>query len=356
MISMNDLQLFGNHVNVTTDKREEGQTYPAYNDLSAEMKTFYDMSLLDEASATLVHDQFGQKRVIAKNGGKTIEFRKFANLPKATTALTEGVTPDGKTLDVSTVSATVSQYGDYITMSDMLELTALDNNILEATKLLGRQAGLTLDTVTRNVINAGDNVSYCPKINASTGAETAVASRSGLDTTCRLTVKMVQKTVAKLRSQNAPTINGKYVAIIHPYVAYDLMRDPEWIDAHKYAEPTELYEGEIGEIAGVRFVQTTEAKVWRDDTCPAQVGATPAYYGVFSTLFIGQGAYGVTEVSGGGLETIIKQKGSAGTADPLNQRSSVGWKACRAAKLLIPNYLVRVESCSPDFSATVGAN
>ena len=142
------------------------------------------------------------------------------------------------------------------------------------------------------------------------------------------------------------------MAIIHPYVAYDLMRDPEWIDAHKYTTSTNLYEGEIGEIAGVRFVQSTEAKVWNDNTCPPTSQGATTYFSVFATLFMGEGAYGVTEITGGGLQTIVKQKGSAGTADPLDQRSSVGWKAIKTAEILIPNYLVRVESCSPDFSTT----
>ena len=309
--------------------------------LTHEMKTFYDMTLIDEASAALVHDQFGQKRPIPKGSGKTIEFRKFSPLAKASTPLTEGVTPNGNSLTVTNVTATVAQYGDYIVQSDVLELTSLDNTILEATKILGRQAGATLDTVTRNVLQAGTNVTFCPKV-AADGTETEVTSRSGLDTTSQLTVKVIQQVVAKLRAQNAPTINGKYVAIIHPYVAYDLMRDKEWIDAHKYANPTNLYEGEIGEVAGVRFVQTSEAKIYDG--------------GVFGTLIFGDGAYGVTEITGGGLQTIVKQKGSAGTADPLDQRSSVGWKAIKTAELLIPNYLVRVESKSAAFSGTANAN
>ncbi len=316
--------------------------------LSSEMKTFYDMTLIDEAGASLVHDQFGQKRPIPVGGGKTIEFRKFAPLAKATTPLTEGVTPSGNNLSVSTVTATVSQYGDYVTQTDMLELTAIDNTVVEAAKLLGRQAGLTLDTVVRNVIQSGTNVTYCPKIGAD-GAETEVTSRADLDNTCQLTVDVVQQVVAKLRAQNAPTINGKYIAIIHPYVAYDLMRDPAWVSAHKYATPENLYAGEIGEIAGVRFVQTTEAKVYKGAGCPAGLA-------VFGSLFFGDGAYGVTDVGGGGLEIIVKQKGSGGTADPLDQRSSVGWKAVKTAELLIPNYLVRVESCSKRFSATTEAN
>lgn len=330
-----DLQIFATQVT----------TQPS---LSAEMKTFYDMTLIDEATAKLVHDQFGQKRPIPKGGGKTIEFRKFSPLPKATVPLTEGVTPQGNSLNVSTITATVNQYGDYIVQSDVLELTAIDNTIVEATKLLGNQAGLTLDTVVRNILHTGTNVTYCPKI-AADGTETEVTSRANLDETCQLTVDVVQQVVAKLRAQNAPTIDGKYVAIIHPYVAYDLMRDPEWIDAHKYADPSAIFEGEIGEIGGVRFVQTTEAKIYSGDGCPTGLA-------VFGSLFLGSGAYGVTEVTGGGLQTIVKQKGSAGTADPLDQRSSVGWKALKTAELLVGNYLVRVESCSKRYSSTVQAN
>ena len=283
--------------------------------LSPEMQTFYDMTLIDEAGANLVHEQFGQKRPIPANGGKTIEFRKFTSLPKAVEPLTEGVTPDGKSLNVTTVTATVNQYGDYITQTDMLELTALDNTILEAAKLLGRQAGITLDTVVRNVLQSGTNVTYCPKVE--NGVETEITSRSDLTENCQLTVDVVMQVVAKLRAQNAPTINGKYVAIIHPYAAYDLMRDPEWVGAHKYADPQSLFEGEIGELAGVRFVQTTEAKIYEG--------------GIFATLFLGADAYGITEVTGGGLQTIVKQKGSAGTADPLDQRSSVGYTLAKQA-------------------------
>lgn len=331
-----NLQLFANVVQTTL-----------LSGLTPEMKTFYDMTLIDEAGANLVHDQFGQKRPIPANGGKTIEFRKFAPLAKAVTPLTEGVTPDGKSMTVTSVTATVSQYGDYITQSDVLELTALDNTILEATKLLGKQAGSTLDTVVRNVLQSGTNVTYCPKIVS--GTETAVTSRANLDATAQLTVDVVQQVVAKLRAQNAPTIDGKYIGIVHPFVAYDLMRDPDWRSAYMYAQPENLYTGEIGEIAGVRFVQTTEAKIYTGDGCPSGLA-------VFGSLFLGDGAYGVTEVTGGGLQTIVKQKGSAGTADPLDQRSSVGWKAIKTAEILVQNYIVRVESCSARFSATAAAN
>ena len=309
-----DLQLFAEMNTQTTLLNATG------NNLSPEMKTFYDMTLIDEASAQLVHDQFGQKRPIPANGGKTIEFRKFSSLPKALTPITEGVTPAGNKLNVSTITATVKQYGDYIVQSDVLELTSIDNTIVEATKILGKQAGLTLDTVVRDVLMTGTSVQYA------NGKE----SREALTEADKLTVEEIQKAVAFLRAQNAPTIGDSYVAIIHPYAAYDLMRDPEWIDAHKYAAPENLYTGEIGKIAGVRFVQTSEAAI--------------ATGGIFLTMVIGEGAYGVTEITGGGLQTIVKQKGSAGTGDPLDQRSSVGWKAMKTAERLVENYMVRIES------------
>lgn len=321
-----NLQLFAEmNTNVTSD-----------SGMSVEMKTFYDMTLIDEAQPNLVHGQFGQKRPIPANGGKKIEFRKFASLPKATTPLTEGVTPDGKKLTAEKIEAEVSQYGDYIVQSDVLELTSIDNTIVEATKVLGNQAGLTLDTIDRNVLQSGTNVYYCPKADG-----TAVSSRSALDDTCKLTVDVVKRVVTILKKNNAPRINGDYVAIIHPYVAYDLMSDPAWIEAHKYATPENIYEGEIGKVAGVRFVETSEAKIYEG--------------GVFGSLFLADGAYGTTEITGGGLQTIVKQKGSAGTADPLDQRSSIGWKAMRTAEILIEPYMMRVESKSA-FSADAEAN
>mgnify|MGYP002553996845 CR=1 FL=1 len=192
--------------------------------LSAEMKTFYDMRLIDEASPMLVHEQFGQKRPIPQGGGKTVNFRRFSPLAKATTALTEGVTPSGSSLSVSSISAIVAQYGDYVVQS---ELTAVDNTILETTKLLGRQAGLTMDTIVRNALLLGTNKSYAPKYVADTNGnlvETEVTKTADLDTSAKLTVDVVQRVVAKLRAQNAPTIGGDYVCIIHPYVAYDLIQ------------------------------------------------------------------------------------------------------------------------------------
>ena len=296
--------------------------------LTDEMKTYYSDYLIDNAIPKLVHDQFGQKHPIPKNGGKTIEFRKYSPLPKLTTPITEGVTPDGQSLNMSTIEATVAQYGGYITLSDVLILTAIDNNLVQATKLLGAQAGATLDTITREVLNGGTNAIY------SGGKE----ARGDLDASSLLTVEDVKKAVRLLKSQNAEKINGSWVGIIHPDISYDLTNDPAWKDVKTYSDPSDIYEGEIGKLYGVRFVETTEAKIW--------AGAGAGGRAVYSTLILGDNAYGTTEISGGGLEHIVKQLGSAGTGDPLNQRATAGWKATKVAERLVENYMVRIESAS----------
>ncbi len=319
------LQLFAGDLqtNVTTD-----------GGLTKEMKTFYDKTLIRLAEPELVHDQFGQKRPIPKNGGKTIEFRKYTPLAKQLTELTEGVTPDGQKLTVTTIEATVKQYGGYITLSDQLLLTAIDNNLLEAITLLSSQAARTSDTITREVLVAGTNVQY---------AEGQVDARASLAYTSEednmnLTVRGVRMATRTLKSQNAKKIGSTFVGIIHPDVSFDLMSDPEWKYPHQYKDTSNLYAEEIGEVGGVRFVETTEAKKF--------VNAGASSRDVYATMILGANAYGVTEVTGGGLQTIVKQLGSAGTADPLNQRATAGWKLMKTAVRLVEEYMVRVETTS----------
>lgn len=375
--------------------------------MSAEMKTYYSDYLIDLAEPELVHDQFGQKHPIPKNGGKTIEFRQYDPLPEQTTPLVEGVTPDGQSLSVKTITAEVEQYGGYVTLSDMLMLTAIDNNLVQATKAIASQAGRTLDTLTREVINAGTVVQF---------AEGQVEARDELyytseDDNCNLTVDAIKRAVRFLETQDAPKINGYYVGILHPYCKYDLMKDPDWKNPHEYVDTENVYTNEIGELYGVRFVQSSRAKVFSGEdlasdsrtltvngssvtsatTVPFDGGTVAAdalvgryvniggtvtkvtanttaqmtvedsvtaadntviYPGeggkdgadVYSTLIIADDAYGVTEITGGGLQHIVKQLGSAGSGDPLNQRATVGWKATTTAEILVPQYLVRIES------------
>ena len=158
--------------------------------MSKEMKTFYEKRLIDQAEPRLVHDQFADYYPVPQNGGKTIEFRKYDSLPKATTPLTEGVTPNGQALNVTTITSDLHQYGGWTPLTDVLQMTAIDNNVVQATRVLASQAGRTMDSITRDVLAGGTNVIYAPK-QAADGTETAVTSRKTLDKSCTLTPEAV---------------------------------------------------------------------------------------------------------------------------------------------------------------------
>ena len=256
--------------------------------MTAEMKTFYEKRLIDQAEPRLVHDQFADYYPVPQNGGKTIEFRKYDSLPTAKTPLTEGVTPNGQALTVSAVTADLHQYGGWTPLTDVLQMTSIDNNVVQATRILASQAGRTLDSITRDVLAGGTNVIYAPKA-AEDGTETPVTSRKNLDKSCTLTPKLFFQAAAQLGAMNADPIGDSYVAIIHPYAAYDLKTSKEWIEVHKYADPEAMFRGEIGKLGNIRFIETSEAKIWKDASCPAGLA-------VFGTLVLGAHAYGVTEL------------------------------------------------------------
>jgi N4-gp56 family major capsid protein len=230
--------------------------------MTAEMKTFYDKDLLKIAEPLLVHNKFGQKRNIPKGNGKTIEFRKFDVLPKLTTALSEGVTPDGQKVAVTSFTATVKQYGGYVTHSDILSMTTIDNVILETNRLLGDQAGRTLDTLTREVINAGTNVQY---------SDSRVSARFllvGGDATWAnnhyFNCESIRQAALNLKNGLAkPEDGGSYVAIVHPDTTYMLMKDTEWTDVVKSQNADKIFKDEIGKYMNVRFVESTEAKIFK---------------------------------------------------------------------------------------------
>lgn len=399
----------GQYINANTPANSTNYTTGA--GLSSEMKTYYSDYLIDLVEPKLVHAQFGQKQPIPRGSGKTVEFRKYDSLPKLTTALQEGVTPTGQKMNVSVITATVSQYGGFIELSDMLLLTAIDNNMVQATKMIASQAGRTLDTIVREVLNSGTNVQIADSSVSAryllVGGSSTAASNKYMSVDC------IKRAVRALKNQNAEKIGGEYVAIIHPDCSYDLTNDPDWKYPHQYQDTQELYSGEIGKVAGVRFVESTEAKVWHsqnlsaanrtltvssyaskvvtvDETLTASdiavlpgrkviignelfeitsatastitlktapISDTPTdgdiiYPGeagaegrdIYSTIILGDNAYGVTEISGGGLEHIVKQLGSSGVADALNQRASVGWKATLTALILVQQYMIRLET------------
>ena len=383
-------------------------------------KTFYDKTLLENAKARLVYQQFGQKRPIPRNSGKTVEFRKWTLFtPSSTTqALTEGVTPSSQALGQTKVEATVSQYGAFVEISDMLEMTAFDPVINDSGELLGEQLGVVVDNVTRDAMIADASDQFA---NDSTSAK-AVAGTS------YLTVAEIRKAVRTLKKNKARMFTGgkkpHFICIVDPDAVYDLQSDALWQDVSKYSNAEQLYSGEIGRLFGVVFVETSEGYVQKqsvldkvsdavtsghsfvlagtpsaaavaylstpgkkikvgsaeytlDATAPytastktvtvtetfsaqaalsandivysedagAPDATTKAAPDLHNSLIFGADAYGVIDIeNGGSIEMIIKEQGSAGTADPLNQRSTVGAKVkAYAAKVLNSAWIIDIQ-------------
>ena len=303
-----------NPVNVTTQAS-----------MSPTMKTFYDTSLLENARETMVVTQFGEKQPLK---GNKVEWRKFNTFAKAMTPLEEGVIPTGQTFGMTKIEAETTQHGDYTPISDRLELESFDDVIYGATEEMGAAEGETYDTLTRNILVAGNCVQYCPE------GDTEVTSRANITKNCILTPAEVNKAATFLKKNKAPKINGSYVALIHPSVVYDLRESEGWKDVHKYADVKPIFNGEIGELHGVRFIETTNGKIWKED------GKTAVY----ATLFLGAKAFGILDPQGEGMEMIIKTKEQIG--GPLNQFGTIGYKFCHGAKILYQERLLRVESGS----------
>ena len=314
--------------------------------IAPEFKTYYDKRLIRKASPNLVFAQFAVKKPLPAGQGKSVEFRGFRDLDTTPEKyeLTEGVTPDGEAVDMYTITVTVKQYGNYVRITDMVKTTAIDPMVNETVDLLAGQANIVLDKLIRNSLLADDEVEEYLANNADdTGDMTPEAHK--------ISVADVRKIVAFLKRVNAPKIDGAYPLILHTDVASDLTADEEYKELYKYLKPQNLANGYVGDVVGARIYESTNALIAKDATSNRAI-----YY----AHLVGQGSYGCVNLEGGGLRTIIKQVGSSGAADPLEQKGTIGWKAASATCVLIPAYLINYASCSSlnaveDAEITIGA-
>ena len=396
----------GNYTNAYTGATEP---FDDANSMEVQIKEWYNTEALENARSNHMFAQFAKNIPLPEHHGLTVEMRKantFGDVPR----LTEGVIPEGQKFGYSAIQATVYEYGTYTPLGRRLQRHAIDPVAQDAATELGAAGGDTQDKIARNVALSGSNVMYCAKSDG-----TPVTSRAGLTADCVLTPTMVNRAVTWLKKHKAPKINGDYVAIIHPSVTYDLRQSSEWLDAHKYAQPNEIYNGEIGKLHGVRFVESDNAKVYRglplasdSDTLTVNgainsagktitfdggtvaagalvgrrilVGSvlcevtanttntitvkdnvnniadnTVIYAGeggaggiaVYGCVFLGKDAFGMIDVAGGSMETIIKTPEQAG--GPLNQFGTIGVYFETGGGVLYEERLLRVE-CGSEYS------
>ena len=392
---------------------------------------YYERALLENMKPEMVHNMDAQKRTLPLNNGKTVQFRRFSPFPAITTPLSEGVTPDGQTLTETAFRAMVKPYGGYVSLTDEMQWYMLDNMHKETAQLLADQAALSLDTISRDALNAGLNVQYVGQ-----------TARGSITRSNFMTYGEIKKAVRTLKDRNVkPFGDGYYHAIVHPDVVHDLTSDDMWVDVTTYQDKTQVRQYELGTIYKVKFFESTNAKVFKPETywwgttnsltaaatydqsakaiklaassltsdqarlltgklvyiyrnvvassdeknfiacidhidVPTQTvylrwdpagDATEAakwttsnslaikIYGaagydnvpVYSTLVYGQNAYGSVELGGTGrnVQIIVKEPGSSGSLDPLNQLGSVGWKVNGFCSVILQDdFIVRIES------------
>ena len=338
----------GNYVNASTG---ETTAFSGNNTLAPELKDFYDTELLENARVEQFYAQFAKRQPLPANHKGTVEWRKWNSFAPAA-QLTEGVIPTGQKFGVTSITGSIAQYGTYTAITDRLELRAYDDVILGATEEMGASAAETQEKLIRDALLTNANVLYCDNIKDGAFVSTPTSCATMLDNATGrsvLTPAMVNKAVTILKKNRVPRINGRYYAVIHPSVAHDLRECEGWIEAHKYAAPDELFNGEIGELHGVRFIEDVFAPVLGGSTYKnAQEGVT------YATYFFGKDSFGIIDPEGGALEMIIHDKGEIG--GPLNQFSTIGYKfETNGATILYPERLLRVMSCS-SYSASDATN
>ena len=296
------------------------------NALTAQQRIFYVKNLLRRYTPNLQFAKYATKDTVARRQGLTVNWRRFSAMAAITTPLTEGVTPTGQGLNASAITATMQQFGGFVQGSDVLDFAAIDPVLVETSELLGEQAALTINTLVRDVVAAGTNVVFA------TGT-----ARNQVGAAHVLTSLLVRSARRVLRRNSVPpAVGGDYIAFVHPDGVFDLTGDSAWVNAAQYAGATRIFDGELGRLWGVRFIETTLAPVW--------VGAGLTGADVYGTIIVGRGAYGTPELSGeSSPDIIVHQVGSAGTADPLNQRWTAGWKATHVTRRLAEEALVRIE-------------
>lgn len=340
----------GNFVNAYTGATT---AFDANHTFNGEIKTFYDTTLLMNARAEMYYAQFAITQPLPKGRGKTVEWRKWNTFARAS-KLQEGVIPTGQKFGMTVKTGTIDQYGTYTAVTDQLEVHAFDDVILGASEEMGASAAETQEVLIRDALLTNTNVLYCDNITIATGAvvstPTSCATMEASATTMSmLTPTMAAKAVTIMKKNKVPTINGKYYSVIHPSVAFDLRQHKDWIDVHKYAAVDEIFNGEIGELHGMRFVEDTFAPILGGATYNNKAGTK-----TYATYCFGKDAFGIIDPEEGGLEMIVKNKEQAG--GPLNQFSTVGYKfETNGATVLYTERVLRIMSCS-SYSATDDAN
>ena len=343
-----------------------------YGDITPRQAAFSVANLLKRAQPLLVIERFGQVYILPKNNTRIAKFRRYflenstgsvsgnagnAGMPLALTPLVEGVTPSGNRLANVDYSVTLAQYGDYVTITDVVMDTHEDQVLQEAIDILGEQAAYTLETIRYNVLKAGTNVFRLGAAGALVGARnlvngpiTLAVQRSITTALNRQNARRFTKVISSNPNFRTEPVEAAYVGLCHPDLETDIRSMSGFIHTKQYGTVTP-WESEIGSVEGVRYLSSTIFAPWAD-VGAATSGATTyrstggTYWDVYPIIYLARDAFGIVPLKGKDSITPMVVNPKPAPGDPLGQRGTVGWKAWQAAVILQDAFMLRAEVCA----------
>jgi len=333
-----------------------------YGDITPAIAAYAVVRMLTRAQPLLQLERFGQNYPLPTNSTQTAKFRRYYmtgatgsagsgsgsfSIPVATTPLVEGVTPAGSKLSNVDYTVTLSQYGDFITITDVVMDTHTDPILQQATDILGEQAALTVETLRFNVLKAGTNVFYSngtARTDVNTPISLAVQRQitTGLN---RQNAKKITSIVASTPDYNTKSVEAAYMAVCHPDLESDIRGMTGFKPVADYGPHTSPMEGEIGSVEQVRYLSSTVIAPWADGG--GAKGAMRSTSGtsadVYPVLVFGRDAFGIVPLKGKSSMTPMVVNPKPAPGDPLGQRGTVGWKLWTATVILQEAFMARLE-------------
>ncbi len=314
-----------------------------YGDISPRTAAKAARTMLERGMPYLVLEKFGQAKPIPRNETKAITFRRYEALDKTPNALTEGVTPATKQLTKTDVTATLTQYGDLVQISDVIADTHEDPVLQESVDVLGEQQSQMLEVVRFNVLKAGTNIHYANG-SATTDVNTAISlpfQRKVTRALARQNARQITKVIRSTPDYGTQAVAASFVGLCHPDMENDIREMPGFVPVESYGSMTP-YESEIGKVERVRYIASTIFEPWADAgnaTLNGMLGGTGV--DVYPVLYISANAYGIVPLKGiGATKVMVVNPNKPSAGDPLGQRGFVGWKAYQTAVILNDLWMV----------------
>lgn len=297
------------------------------------VREYYDRLLLMTAYPLLIHTRFAQKRTLPKKSGDTVIFRRYSRLDTVPIALTDGVTPPGAPLSATDIKAQVKFYGNFVTVTNQVELTVEDNVLNQASRLLSQNMAQTLDEITRDVLASTTSVLKCA--NGTNGKTPTELTKADIDAATKTLLgnnaEMISEVIKGSNMYATTPIRPAFWGFIHTDLLDDLESVANFVHSASY--PTkETVDGEWGSTGNVRWLYTTVAS------------CTKGTLNIYNNMILGKEAYAVIHLGGDSGEFYVEPLGSAGSADPLHQRGTVGWQHPFVSRILNDAFMLNLQA------------